>query len=155
MKRLPIVIAVQIGLLVPILLMLTAMAMEFRYRIEFCPFLEFSAFIALGHMLSAASPPRERLLRAATAWGIVAAQVLCFLYWASPNDFAIVLFATTHLTVIGWYRLLYPIAIGRLAVVFAVAPVLVSATILATSRTSVETPIGLRPHAGLTANDGD
>jgi hypothetical protein len=79
-----VVIAVLTGLGVPILLILTAIYMAFRYRIEFYPFLEFSAFIGFGLLLSRSAAPRMGWFRAAAYGGIVVSLALYFLYGKSP-----------------------------------------------------------------------
>lgn len=78
------VTAVLAGLLVPVVLMVIAIYMAYRYRIEFYPFLEFCAFIGLARMLARA-PIRGRIpFTVATVWSIAVAPVLWFLYVMSP-----------------------------------------------------------------------
>lgn len=71
------------GLLVPIVLIVTAIAMTFRYRLEFYPFLELCAFIGLAFVLTKARPPR-RLLLAGAMVSIASAHVFWLLYMLSP-----------------------------------------------------------------------
>ena len=65
-----------IGLAVPIVLMLTAFSMTFRYRLEFYPFLELCAFVGFWRLIMA--PPRRIGIAfgAGAAASIVAAQAL-------------------------------------------------------------------------------
>jgi len=95
------VIAVAAGLAVPMLLMLTAIYMAFRYRFEFYPFLEFCALIGLGRLLSPQARPLGALGRAAiaaaVAAGCLAAVSLFFLYKLSPFGPATILIGKTSL----------------------------------------------------------
>ena len=74
------------GLAIPPLLMLTAYAMAFRYRMEFYPLLEFLAFI--GGFAAARVPVRltnwPRSAIALAVLGIVASHLLLVVYRASP-----------------------------------------------------------------------
>lgn len=72
------------GLLVPIFLLLTAISMTYRYRIEFYPFFELSALIGFRYLVASPSVHRRRLCAVATAAGIVGAHVFVFLYIGSP-----------------------------------------------------------------------
>jgi hypothetical protein len=82
-RRAPLILCA-IGLAVPIVLMLTAISMTFRYRMEFYPFLELCAFIGFWRLLAA--PPRriEIAFGAGALTSIVAAQALWLLYMLSP-----------------------------------------------------------------------
>jgi hypothetical protein len=85
------VAALIIGLLIPVFLILTFMYMAFRYRMEFYPFLEFSAF--LGFYAICVNPgefsalTRSRLsliLIAIAGFGIVGSHLTLFLHKISP-----------------------------------------------------------------------
>ena len=90
------VAALMIGLLIPMFLILTFMYMAFRYRMEFYPFLEFSAFLGFYAIclnpdeFSALSRRRLSLILIATAgFGIVASHFTLFLHKISaPGNYA-------------------------------------------------------------------
>jgi hypothetical protein len=90
------VLSVGIGLAVPCLLMLSAISMNFRYRIEFYPLIEFGAFLGFVLLNRAQlqwQVARLRLLVLASACvGVFASQVVLILYKVS--DFGP---ATEHL----------------------------------------------------------
>ena len=82
--------ALMIGFSIPIFLMLTAMVMAFRYRMEFYPFIEFAAY--LGFYAMCVNPnqylasSRRRLyilLIASAGLGIVCSHLLFILYKVS------------------------------------------------------------------------
>jgi hypothetical protein len=84
-------VALMIGLLVPVFLILTFMYMAFRYRMEFYPFLEFSAFLGFYGIcvnpdeFSALSRNRLSLILIASAgFGIVYSHFALFLHKISP-----------------------------------------------------------------------
>jgi hypothetical protein len=81
--RVPIVLAA-LGLVIPVGLMLIAIAMTFRYRMEFYPLLELCAFVGFWCLLAA--PPRRiaMVFGGAALVSIVAAQLLWLLYMLSP-----------------------------------------------------------------------
>ena len=83
MPRPELAIPLLAGLLVPIVLIVTAIAMTFRYRLEFYPFLELAAFIGFAFVLTKAPPPR-RLLLAGAMVSIASAHVFWLLYMVSP-----------------------------------------------------------------------
>jgi hypothetical protein len=74
------------GLAVPPVLMTAAIAMTFRYRMEFYPLLEFLAFLGLARApaLDGASGRRRALLLVLAGWSVVAAHVWLLLYKLSP-----------------------------------------------------------------------
>jgi hypothetical protein len=85
------VAALMIGLLIPVFLILTFMYMAFRYRMEFYPFLEFSAFLGFYAIcvnpdeFSALSRRRLSLILIAIAgFGIVGSHFTLFLHKISP-----------------------------------------------------------------------
>jgi hypothetical protein len=84
-------VALMIGFLVPVVLMLTFCNMAFRYRMEFYPYFEFTAF--LGFYAICISPGRfsalsrsklSAMLTASGVFGIVCSHVLLILYKISP-----------------------------------------------------------------------
>jgi hypothetical protein len=82
-------IAIAAGLAVPALLMLTAISMTYRYRMEFSPFFEISGLLALVY-LSRDRPVRElsaglrySILTAVTV-GVVASHLALAMYKLSP-----------------------------------------------------------------------
>jgi hypothetical protein len=81
--------AVAAGLSMACLLMLTAISMAFRYRIEFYPLLEFGAFLGLYEFLRHPTPPRPRhvhvWLWAGTAISIVMSHGVLVLYKLSEK----------------------------------------------------------------------
>jgi hypothetical protein len=83
--------ALMIGLLVPVFLILTFMYMAFRYRMEFYPFLEFSAF--LGFYAICVSPEESAALSLkklsfilifSAGFGILYSHFALFLHKISP-----------------------------------------------------------------------
>ncbi|MCW3475463.1 hypothetical protein [Limobrevibacterium gyesilva] len=82
-------LAILAGLAIPTLLMLTAISMNYRYRMEFYPLLEFGGFIALYLLATkAAAHPLSRRLRAvllaATAISLASTYFVLALYKLSP-----------------------------------------------------------------------
>jgi hypothetical protein len=84
--------ALTIGFSIPAFLMLTFFNMAFRYRMEFCPFLEFTAFLGFfanyvkRSEFSVLSRGRLSLIPIASAGlGIVCSHLLLFLYKISPD----------------------------------------------------------------------
>ncbi len=73
-----------VGFLVPGLLMLVAISMTFRYRLEFFPLLEFCAWLGFRRLLSLPEGFGGRLFAVAAAAEIAMAQVFWFLYYVSP-----------------------------------------------------------------------
>jgi hypothetical protein len=78
-------LAIGTGLTVPCLLMLSAISMNFRYRIEFYPLMEFGAFLGFvllcSHPLAASSLRRVRTLAiASAALGILGSHAIMMLY---------------------------------------------------------------------------
>jgi hypothetical protein len=108
--RLPrrgLVLSVLPGLLLPIMLMLTAISMTFRYRLEFYPFLDLCAFAGFAWLL-AASPSRAAKFTIGTGAiaGVVTAHAMWLLYMLSP-------FGTARIVIDGlpvgtFYRSLLP-----------------------------------------------
>ena len=83
--------ALMTGLLIPVLLMLTFDGMAFRYRMEFYPLLEFTAFLGFYAIcvnpgrFSALSRGRLSLILIASAgFGIIYSHFALFLYKISP-----------------------------------------------------------------------
>ena len=76
--RAPLILSA-IGLAVPIVLMLTAFSMTFRYRMEFYPFFELCAFVGFWRLLMA--PPRriDIAVGVGAVTSIIAAQALWLL----------------------------------------------------------------------------
>ena len=79
------VIAVAAGLAVPAGLMLTAIAMNYRYRLDFYPLWEFAGFIAIlalshRHASTGMAISTRRLVLAAAITGIIAAHGFLLLY---------------------------------------------------------------------------
>lgn len=101
-----IVAAVLTGLVIPIFLMLMAIYMAFRYRMEFYPFFEFASFIAFGRLISSPRAPRPGPFKVAAYTGVVVALALFVLYRISPYGPAAGPLATTDL--ISFYRTLLP-----------------------------------------------
>jgi hypothetical protein len=77
-------LAAAAGLLVPILLMLTAFGMTFRYRMEFYPFFELFAFLGFARLLAVPGRGPRMFVGTATFAGIVAAHATWLLYMLSP-----------------------------------------------------------------------
>jgi len=82
-RRAPIVLAA-VGLLVPIILMLIAIVMAFRYRMEFYPLFELCAFVGLWLLLTAPSRRFEPVVGGAALASIFAAHFFWLLYMLSP-----------------------------------------------------------------------
>jgi hypothetical protein len=85
------VAALTIGLLIPVLLMLTFAGMAFRYRMEFYPFLEFTAFLGFyaicvkpGRFDASSRSSLSPILIASVGLGIVSSHLFLFLYKLSP-----------------------------------------------------------------------
>jgi hypothetical protein len=83
--------ALLIGFCVPILLMMIAIVMTFRYRMEFYPFIEFSAFLGFYAVCARADqiPARRRnklsaILVASAVLGIISSHLLLAIYKMSP-----------------------------------------------------------------------
>jgi hypothetical protein len=95
------------GLLVPIVLMLMAISMTFRYRLEFYPFFDLCAFVGFARLL-AASPNRMADVAVGTGAiaGVVTAHATWLLYMLSPFGPAQVV--TDGLPVGTFYRSLLP-----------------------------------------------
>jgi hypothetical protein len=100
-QRIPLMLCA-IGLFVPIVLMLTAFSMTFRYRLEFYPFLELCAFVGFWRVLVA--PPRRIGIAfgAGAAVSIAAAQALWLLNMLSLPGPAHNLIGT--LGIVDYYR---------------------------------------------------
>ena len=79
-----IVIALLAGFSVPVVLILIAVSMSYRYRIEFYPFLEFASFIGFGQLLSLSPKRHGAAFAAATLWSVLAAIGWWMLYAVSP-----------------------------------------------------------------------
>lgn len=97
--------AVMSGLLVPGVLMLCAIYMAFRYRIEFYPFFEFCAFIGFAHLLSRPGRTGKTLFAAGAVIGIAAAQILYILYTVSPLGPA-TRWYLSHIDLLSFYRMM-------------------------------------------------
>jgi hypothetical protein len=72
------------GFAVPIALMLIAIDMSFRYRLEFYPFMELAAFAGLTRLLTVAGKRARVIVTAGALWSIVAAHAMWVLYMMSP-----------------------------------------------------------------------
>jgi hypothetical protein len=79
-----VVLPVLIGLLVPIFLILTLSSMTFRYRMEFYPCFELSAFLGFGMLLSRQAQPPVLSFAAATIVGVIASHASWALYMLTP-----------------------------------------------------------------------
>jgi hypothetical protein len=106
LPRRTVILSVLPGLLVPIVLMLTAISMTFRYRLEFYPFLELCGFAGLVRLFAAPG-------RRATFWigvgaiiGIVTAHAMWLLYMLSP--FGPAQEVMNGLPIVTFYRSLFP-----------------------------------------------
>jgi hypothetical protein len=83
----PEVAAIGAGLALPWLLMLSAISMNFRYRIEFYPLLEFGAFVAVASAVRgslALSPNARSFLFAGMVLSVVGSHLVLILYKLSP-----------------------------------------------------------------------
>jgi hypothetical protein len=85
------VAALMIGLLIPVFLILTFCYMAFRYRVEFYPFLEFTAFLGFyaiclnpGRFSALSRSRLSMILIAGAGFGIVYSHLALFLYKISP-----------------------------------------------------------------------
>ncbi len=83
--------ALTIGFSIPVLLILTYCYMAFRYRMEFYPFLEFTAFLGFyaicvnpGRFPAASRGSLSLILIAGAGFGIVCSYLLLFLYKIAP-----------------------------------------------------------------------
>jgi hypothetical protein len=83
--------ALMIGLLIPVLLMLTFAGMAFRYRMEFYPLLEFTAFLGFyalclkpGRFAALSRSSLPLILIAGAGLGIISSHLMLFLYKLSP-----------------------------------------------------------------------
>jgi hypothetical protein len=77
-------IAAGLGLLVPILLMLTAFGMSFRYRMEFYPFFELFALLGFARLASRPTGRAPAIVAAGAVAGIITAHASWVLYMLSP-----------------------------------------------------------------------
>lgn len=85
-------IAIAAGLTIPPLLMLTAISMCFRYRMDFYPLIEFLAFSGLVMIGRRGGAPNPRLVRVLTIVSIAASVIASIAYFASrfgPGQLAI------------------------------------------------------------------
>ncbi|MGC2412385.1 MAG: hypothetical protein WA459_06790 [Stellaceae bacterium] len=82
-RRAPIALAA-CGLAVPAGLMLIAIVMAFRYRMEFYPLFELCAFIGFWRFLAVPPRPARITFVAAALFSIVVAQALWLIYMLSP-----------------------------------------------------------------------
>jgi hypothetical protein len=78
------VLAVLPGLLVPGALMLIAISMAFRYRLEFYPFIELCAFAGFARLLRAPGRNTTVWMRAGVVVGVVTAHATWLTYMLSP-----------------------------------------------------------------------
>jgi hypothetical protein len=100
-----VILCVSSGLAVPPFLMMTAIYMAFRYRIEFYPLFEFLAFIGFGRLSARRQPAAVyAAVTAAVVIGVVAATVLYVLYQFSRFGHAE--YYLEHMSVIAYYRAL-------------------------------------------------
>lgn len=72
------------GLAVPIVLILMAIALAFRYRLEFYPFLELAAFVGFARLLTVAGNRARAWCAAGVLVSVVAAQAMWVLAMLSP-----------------------------------------------------------------------
>jgi hypothetical protein len=86
-RRLPIALTA-LALVIPIVLMLTAMSMTFRYRMEFYPLFEFCAFVGFWCLLQARPRRIAMVFGGAALVSILVAQFLWLLYMLSPLGMA-------------------------------------------------------------------
>jgi hypothetical protein len=95
------------GLLGPIALMLIAIAMTFRYRLEFYPFFDLCAFAGFARLLaSPPSRPANFVIGTGAIAGVVTAHATWLLYMLSP--FGPAQTVTNGLPVATFYRSLLP-----------------------------------------------
>src|SRR5262249_6092280 len=76
--------ALLVGLAVAPILMLTAMYMAFRYRLEFYPFFELSAFVGVYLMLVSRRSINHVWIKLSTCLGILSSFILLALCKISP-----------------------------------------------------------------------
>jgi hypothetical protein len=103
-------IALLVGLAAAPFLVLNAMDMAFRYRMEFYPVIELAAFLGMYAACTTSGPRTQSLLRNA-AWpcaitGIVAAHLLVLTYSVSPvsMDFVGAVAKPDGIGHVGWVR---------------------------------------------------
>jgi hypothetical protein len=94
------------GLFVPIGLMLTAIALTYRYRLEFYPFIELCAFAGFAWLTAAPSRGMRLLFATATILGIIIAHAMWVLYMLSPLGPAAEALGAHG--VVGFYSSLFP-----------------------------------------------
>lgn len=82
--RRDVVAAAGLGLLVPVLLMLTALGMSYRYRMEFYPFIEFFAFLGFARLAAKPAGPAPNIVAITGGVGILTAHAVWLLYMLSP-----------------------------------------------------------------------
>ena len=82
--RRELVAATGLGLLVPIVLMLTAFAMSYRYRMEFYPFFELFAFLGFARLAATLAGRAPRIVSVGALISITTAHVMWVLYMVSP-----------------------------------------------------------------------
>ena len=100
------VIAALGGFSVPIGLMLCAIALTYRYRLEFYPFIELCAFVGFGSIVTGSQQTAARWMVPAAVLGIVTAHMMWLLYMLSP--FGPALIVTDGLPLAAFYRSLLP-----------------------------------------------
>jgi hypothetical protein len=82
--RRDLVLPVAAGLSVPIVLILMAIALAFRYRLEFYPLIELLAFAGFGRLAVAGGMRARTWCAVGAVWSIVAAQAMWVLSMVSP-----------------------------------------------------------------------
>jgi hypothetical protein len=105
-ERRDLVAAAGLGLLVPIVLILSAFGMTFRYRMEFYPFFELFAFLGVARLAARPAGRAPAIVLAGAVGGIVTAHAMWLLYMLSP--FGPPANALGSLTVGEFYRSLIP-----------------------------------------------
>ncbi|HYM72346.1 MAG TPA: hypothetical protein VET89_05145 [Stellaceae bacterium] len=83
-ERRDLLLAAALGLAVPWLLMLTAFAMSFRYRIEFYPLIELFAFLGFARLAARPTARATAPVALGAFAGIVTAHAFWLLYMLSP-----------------------------------------------------------------------
>jgi hypothetical protein len=78
------VVLAGLGLLVPILLMLTAFGMSYRYRMEFYPFFELFAFLGFARLAAKPAGHGPNIVAITAGMGVVTAHAVWLLYMLSP-----------------------------------------------------------------------
>jgi hypothetical protein len=78
------VAAAGLGWLVPVVLMLTAFGLSFRYRMEFYPFFELFAFLGFARLAARPGWRAPLVVSAGALTGIVTAHAMWMLYMLSP-----------------------------------------------------------------------